>query len=394
MRTLFSGLLLLTLGTLPLTAGDYVSLDIKNPVPEGAQLHQRNYFRVSAGYMYRNLGDARFHTGSRSQNYALPMMFGGDNSRTPGSGSRSGRGSRSYDNGFVFADASGSVDGLTWFWGYQDASQIQNGQLVFSNGGGKARETQSHASYTPGGGFAEEIEEGGPYVQLEYMMGLNDSGSIAWGPQLGFSFIDFDLANTSSTFAAGQSFSDFDVTTTDRYDLGGIIAPLAPYNGTPGGPGPLIRNTPSSRSATYKETDSGSVLFFNKVRESLDVEMYTFSPGISIEFRKNALYLNAAAGLAINVVNWEAHNHETLYMSKNRGEAKAVKKWHDRESDTDILFGAYLQGTVGAQLTEKVSVSAFGRYDWNQDLHGSVGPSSFDADLSGFSAGGMVTLRW
>lgn len=393
-RTFISTLLAMAAGSIPLMAGDFVSLDIKNPVPAGAKLYPRNYFRASAGYIYRNLGEARFHSGSRSQNYLLPQIFGGDSSRMPGIGSRGALGNRQYKDGFVFIDSTGSTDGLTWFWGYNDAAQIQGGQLTFTAPGGKERETSAFSSYSPGGSFAEDIEEGGPYVQLEYMMGLNETGSLAWGPQLGFSFIDFDLSQSSTTFAAGQSFTDYDVTYTDRYDLGGIIAPLAPYQGTSDGPGPLIKNQPDSRSASYRKSDSGSVFFHNRVRESLDVEMYTFSPGISLEIRKNAIYANAAAGLAVNVVNWEAHNQETLYMTRNHGKAKPIKSWHDRASDTDILFGAYVQGTVGAQLTEKVSVSAFGRYDWNQDLHGSVGPSSFDANLSGLSAGAMVTFRW
>jgi hypothetical protein len=374
-------------GSLSAVAGDYVSLEIKNPVgPDIITVKPRNYFRLSAGYIYRDLGDARFHSGSRSQNVALPNYFGGDRSSSHSPGL--------YQNGFVLPDATGSTDSLTWNWGYNDASQIQSGQLVFQSANRSSRETSAFSTHSPAGSFSNDIQEGGPYIQLEYMMSLNESGSLAWGPQLGFSFIDFDLSQTSSTFAAGQSSTDFTHSTTDRYDLGGITAPLAPYQGTPAGPGPLIGVAPTDSSTKTREVASGEVLFFNKLRESLDVEMYTFSPGVSFEIRKNAYYLNAAVGLAVNIVNWEAHNQETLYVSRDRGKARALKNWHDKSSDTDILLGAYVQATVGAQLTKKASISAFGRYDWNQDLKGSVGPSSFDADLSGLSAGAMITLRW
>jgi hypothetical protein len=36
-----------------------------------------------------------------------------------------------YDDGFVFVDSSGNAGGFTWFWGYQNASQIQGDFLVF-----------------------------------------------------------------------------------------------------------------------------------------------------------------------------------------------------------------------------------------------------------------------
>ncbi len=378
---------------LPAGAGEWMhEPSPKNPGGIDLKYAPVNHWRFSAGYIYRDLGDVDFRSGSRSQNLVIPRFFGNDRNRVPRIGSLGGVGDRFYDNGFVRVDVSGSVDGQTWFWGYNNASQVQGPQLVFRNSGGSAREVTSSRSFHPAGDFGEDIEEGGPYVQLEYMMGINEQ--FSWGPQLGFSFIDFDVSQTSSTFSAAQGFTDYRVSYEDRFNLNGVIPPLPPYAGTFGGPGPLIPNIPASRSSSRDKTDSGNIRFFNRLDESLEVDMYTFSPGLSFEFRKNWLYLNAAAGLSVNVVDWEAHNRETLYASRNYGKAREYRKWSDRKDETDVLFGAYVQGTVGVQLTEKVSVSAFARYDWNEDLHGSVGPSSFDVDLSGVSGGAMVTIRW
>ena len=65
-------------------------------------------------------------------------------------------------------------------------------------------------------------------------------------------------------------------------------------------------------------------------------------------------------------------------------------KWNAYESDTEVLFGTYVQAKVGVQVTRRLSVSAFARYDWSQGLDAEVGPSSFDANLDGLSAGVMV----
>lgn len=38
---------------------------------------------------------------------------------------------RMYDDGFVRVDAAGNPGGYTWFWGYQDAAQIQDSFISF-----------------------------------------------------------------------------------------------------------------------------------------------------------------------------------------------------------------------------------------------------------------------
>ncbi len=375
-------------------AGDFWAPVGKNPVllePAGAS-RQENQWRVSAGYIYRDLGKVDFYGGSRASNVVLPRFFGGNRSSQPPIGGLEGVANRSYADGFVNIDISGSTDGLTWFWGHNSDAQVSGETLQFYNPGGRARDVSSYRNVEAPGSFGDSLSEGGPYVQLDYLMGT--PSKLSWGPQLGFSFIDFDTSGNRSDFAAGQSFVDYDVTYRDRYALDGVIAPLAPYQGSFDGPGPLIPNIPSGRTTSRSVADMGSIDFFNQVQESLDVDLYTFSPGLSVELRHEALYLNLAAGLAVNVVNWEAENKETLYVSRDHGKARVAKEWRDRATGTDVLFGGYVQGTVGAQLTQSVALSAFARYDWNDSLEGSVGPSRFDVDLSGVSAGAMVTLRW
>ncbi len=38
---------------------------------------------------------------------------------------------RCYDDGFVYVDVTGNSHGFTWYWGYVDAAQVQDGYLVF-----------------------------------------------------------------------------------------------------------------------------------------------------------------------------------------------------------------------------------------------------------------------
>jgi hypothetical protein len=89
---------------------------------------------------------------------------------------------RFYDDGFVRVDATGNPGGYTSFWGYEDASQIQNGFISF------------HCQ----------------------------------------TILD---ANTVQFLA-------------DTYELPFLFAPDAPYMGGFDGPGPVLPDTPFSRTIT------------------------------------------------------------------------------------------------------------------------------------------------
>jgi hypothetical protein len=53
-----------------------------------------------------------------------------------------------------------------------------------------------------------------------------------------------------------------------------------------------------------------------------------------------------------------------------------------------------VQGSVGIVLSERWSLSAFGRYDYAGDVELTAGDSSGSLELSGWSVGGGVTCRF
>jgi hypothetical protein len=59
--------------------------------------------------------------------------------------------------------------------------------------------------------------------------------------------------------------------------------------------------------------------------------------------------------------------------------------FHD--SGADVLFGYYLQGSVGYQINDSWTIEANTRYDWNESLRESVGDSDFDLNLTGLTLG-------
>jgi hypothetical protein len=97
--------------------------------------------------------------------------------------------------------------------------------------------------------------------------------------------------------------------------------------------------------------------------------------------------VQASAGLTVNVASWDAEQSETLLVSRDGGPAVAQNQWNDHGDDTDVLAGCFLQAGVSRELTESWRVSAFGRYDWVDEVDFRVGPSTGSADLSGWSLG-------
>jgi hypothetical protein len=376
------------------SAGEYVSInDIisgKNVAhPPAVEPARESQWRISAGAIWRDIGDVRFHTGSHSQRLRLPNLVGREFRHLPTAAGPLGTiAPRNYRDGFVHTDAGTANDGFTWNWGYDESSQVQGDQLVYSLAQGSQRTVSRRSSLSDASWQDDSEFEPGPYIEIDRLFPLSER--VLVGPQFNFSFIRIDSQQAGSTFAQHQSSEQRSFQLTDRFDLDGVIPPLAPYAGTEAGPGPLINNLPSSRSLTSFHRDSRTADFFNRVDESFDLDLFTLGAGAHIEYDLDKVFIQGSAGLALNVADWEASHRETLYVSRDGGKAESYRNWTARESGTDLLLGAYVQTKVGVQLTERLSVSGFARYDWSQSLTGNVGPSSFDVGLDGLSAGVMV----
>ncbi len=79
----------LLLAAKPSRAGDYISVDeilaSKNPLPMEATIAPRQpKWRVSSGAIWRDIGDVKFRSGSRSQQLRLPNLVGKEFRHLPG----------------------------------------------------------------------------------------------------------------------------------------------------------------------------------------------------------------------------------------------------------------------------------------------------------------------
>ncbi len=312
-------------------------------------------------------------------------------------GSTSAFADRTYGDGFVFMDDNTSapnsfLPGTTAHWGYQNDSQVQSGSLAY-HGGEYATTDASSGSTTLPGARDAGLSGASLALQLDALLTLNDRLRV--GGTAGYFFTPMDVSRSVSTFSGFLRLDEKAFAVTDIYNLQGVIPPLAPYAGTlnQSGPAPLIDNIPSQRLITEVAASSQTAAFINRVDESLDLGLHTLSLGPTVEYAVGRFSFTGSLGLGLNIASWDASFQESLSQTTNVNTSE-VRSWREHRSKTDVLPGFFIQGSAAYQLSDQWSISAFGRYDWNETLHGSVGPSTFSADLSGYTLGGFLTFNY
>ena len=227
-------------------------------------------------------------------------------------GPAAGGADHTYDDGYVLVDSSGNAGGLTWNWGYQNASQVAGDSMQF------------HA-IQPGGSSSTT---GDPQygVELVYQRVLGNLPAAlpgSWGLEIGFSYTDLDLrSNTRGTASV----------TTDTFPLNGVLPPGAGYNGTFAGPGALLGDTPVRTLGSATLTS----------RQKLSGQMFGIRLGPFAEWHFTPkLSLAASVGLTLAPTMVDYDFSETTSLA---GGGTYAASGHS--SKTSLLYGPY----VGAML--------------------------------------------
>jgi hypothetical protein len=265
-------------------------------LPVVAQDASKN--RVSFGYRATFLIDAEFnHRGS------APVGGG------PSLGG-------SYSDGYVRTDSTGNAGGLTTNWGYQSADQVSDGSLFLrgSQDGSLGSDTGSDFNH----GF-----------ELLYGRYVGTLGKGRWGIDFGFNLTAVDIGAAYSA-PRGVLFAD-------GFALGGIVPPLAPYNG-PFTAGPGVPLLPATGTAT-------PVIVANQ----LDSTLYGFKVGPFWEVPlSDRITFGVGVGFTLVVADTDYSFTDTYGGIQRRGSA----------SRTEALPGGYASATLAFRLTEHCSVEA------------------------------------
>ncbi|MFC7338217.1 hypothetical protein ACFQY0_13565 [Haloferula chungangensis] len=355
--------------------------DAKSPVSSGGNWQ----WTVSAGPAIRNIGTLKINSGYRSGGVIPPSFVGSSSLTEPNVGAESSTDDRFYNDGYVRQDAGTSTDGNTWYWGYDNAAQVQDKQLAYSATGYQSILRDSYSIPSFGASSRDSLRGFSPHIQVDAR-----GPQKLWGFQLGFSggfdFTHVDQSLAYSNYSGNQFRDDYRLDYVDSYDLNGVIPPLAPYFGTLGGPGPVIGNVPTSRSITPVLLFTDTASFSNQVWSSIDINVFSFTVGPTLTRSWGPLSMSLQGGLIFNIYDWDAQQGERLTGSNSSG-TSTVANWAEGDSGTKFRPGLYGQADISYDVGNNWAIGCYFRVDTAAEFRAQAGPSTFKVDPSGYSAG-------
>jgi len=222
-----------------------------------------------------------------------------------------------YDDGYVRTDQTGNAGGYTSYWGYNHASQYSAANNTLA--------MHAATSFTAAGS-ANTGDGAFPGFDMAYGGNLWYWKHARVGWELGFGLLPINISESSTTPATVTQ-------STFTFNTGGIVVPTAPYQGGPGGTGPVLSTAYSQSTTNTSGTIAGS--------QSLDVMLYTLRLGPSFYWDITEQFgASLGAGPAVGIVSGNYKYDETITAaginSRNTGKIEG----------TDVVFGGYVNGAL------------------------------------------------
>jgi hypothetical protein len=234
-----------------------------------------------------------------------------------------------YDDGYVRTDQTGNAAGLTSYWGYQNASQVDaaNHTLLM-------HQSTTFPVTTSGSGSDS------PYVGGELAGGGNFWRHEQWraGWEVGFGALPISIRN-EQTLPVNVTRNTF------AFDTGNIVVPTAPYNGGPSGIGPLINAT---GLLTGSEVQAGTFTG----TQTLDATIVTVRLGPTL-FWDVSRYLGLQAGLgpAIGIIPGNLKFDDTIQLPDGTAPHNSGKV-----SSTKTAFGGYVNAIATVHVMKNADI--------------------------------------
>ena len=283
-------------------------------------------------------------------NYRMAMNLSLDFKRLGGFRSQTDPGSvlgggmnRFYDNGYNLVDSSGNAGGLTWNWGYDGSSPLNGGA-----GASSGDDIVLYSSSSPRRAHKNDVEDGPQHgMELTYERDIGRWGKGRWGLEGAFGFMNVSIDNDSRLLASV-------VQVVDSYDLGGVIPPLAPYEGTFEGPGPLVSDSPDRvTTVTPREAEVTG-------RRRFEADFYGLRLGPYYHFPlTEKLDVRGNIGLVMNVMKSTTSFNETVTI-----DGVGVQRTSARSTDTSFLVGGYVGAGFGYAINESWDLFAGAQYQY------------------------------
>lgn len=354
--------------------------DPKTPIPaaDGWQ------WSLSGGPAWHYMGNLSFAGGSRSQSLTLPSFVGTDVLTVPPIGSETMPDERFYNDGYVRQDAGTPTDGSTWFWGYDNASQVQGSNLVYQATGFQSIRRDN---ITTGAGALsrDSLRDTGIELRADLLTPWK-LGPFRVGGMIGLGIVSADQSIRFSNHNTSQFRDDYRLDYVDSHALGGVIPPQAPYSGTITGPGPLIPNAPASRGLTPVLLSTDSAAFTNQVQADFRDDFIGLTVGPSLIYQNGPWTFVASGGLILELHHYTTRQYEQLNVTSANGNARFAQ-WAEGDSGIKFRPGLFAQAAARYDVGNNWHLGAYVRGEIADEFRVNAGPSMFRFEPLGFTLG-------
>lgn len=344
-------------------------------------------WRITASAFTRTIGSTHMSPGSMTTEAdvpAVPTTIQGPRAKV---GSADAIAGRLYDDGYVSDNIFRvtrpgetppppmAAPPRTYDWAVKDPSQIQGHTVLMSAADGtRSVNIATHPSETTVTGSSETgtDNEWGQSLQVEF--GYSGNTSTVWSVLGAFTTLHGSRGSSQTSFSETRSWMDMNQEITDTF---GLI-------------GNSVVNIPLSRTTSETEGYHHSTRTENSVQQQLDFDLRTISIGVSLSQYWHGLQFSAATGPTVSFLSADLERSETVTVSHDGGPQQVERQWHEAQSETKTLLGAFAQGSVEYRITRVMHLGVLTRYDLSQNYKTTLGPSSYDTRMSGFSVGASV----
>lgn len=270
---------------------------------------------------------------------------------------------RTYDDGFNRVDSTGNTGGITWNWGYEKASQYDQGASTIS---------MSSSSVVGLGRTDGGSDEWHPGLEVfaSYSMGdvpqIQWSGQTArWGWKMAVSYNDIDISN-NDVVTSGI------LRTTDTFELNGVIPPPPGYAGTFEGPGPVLSDV-ASRTTTFLP---GGAMVSGTRDFDVDLFIAQVGPYLELPFGERLL-LSMDAGFSFGIADGSYRQSSTTSVANAAPFTSGVDG-----SNQSVLPGFSIGGKLTYQMTDTIGLYLGGGYRYLDEFEMNAGKSMATLDFS------------
>lgn len=271
-----------------------------------------------------------------------------------------------YDDGYVRTDQTGSAGGLTSYWGYQNAAQVNapSHTLLMHQAATFSAATAGSSQDEPY--FGAEVAAGGDLWRW-------DQWHLGW--ELGCGVLPISIRNqqTQPVNVNRNIFS---------FNTGNIVVPTAPYNGGPSGVGPLIHATGAQLAG---DTVAGSYTG----TQTLETTLIALKLGPTLFWElSHYVGLQAGAGPAIGVLPGSLNFDDSVQLADGSTHHNS-----SRIGSTPLVFGGYLSLVATFHIAKHADIYLGAEYLPLENAN--FGASGRGAELKlGGQADFMAGLNW